>query len=82
MSAKQADAVAAHKPERREPISRDDIEQRFRAIQGGVDDVAGDAVNYALVIGIGVAVGVVAVAYWLGKRRGRRRGTVIEVKRL
>jgi hypothetical protein len=69
-------------PDRREPITRDDIEQRFRAIQGGVDEVAGDAVNYALVIGVGVAIGVVAVAYWLGKRRGRRRGTVIEVKRL
>jgi hypothetical protein len=82
MSAKKAEATAVNTAHRAEPISRDDIEQRFRAIQGGVDDVAGDAVNYALVIGIGVAVGVVAVAYWLGKRRGRRRGTVIELKRL
>jgi hypothetical protein len=81
MSAKKAEAVAT-RPDRREPITRDDIEQRFRAIQGGVDDVAGDAVNYAVVVGIGVAIGVVVVAYWLGKRRGRRRGTVIEVKRL
>lgn len=62
-------------------IDRDTIEHQFRAIQGDVDDVAGEAVNYALVAGAVVAVAVIGLAFWLGKRRGRRRGTVIEVRR-
>jgi hypothetical protein len=79
VSARSADAATK---DREGPITRDDIEAKFRNIQGGVDEVAGEAVNYAIVIGVGVAIGVVVVAYWLGKRRGKRRGTVIEVKRL
>jgi hypothetical protein len=74
--------TSTHVSRRDEHIDRGDIEAKFREIQGGVDDVAGQAVNYALVVGVGLAVGVVVFAYWLGKRRGRRRGTVIEVKRL
>jgi hypothetical protein len=64
------------------PVTRDDIEAKFREVQGEVDDVAGEAVNYALVVGAAVAVGVVVVAFWLGRRRGKRRGTVIEVRRV
>jgi hypothetical protein len=33
------------------------------------------------VAGAVVAVAVVGLAFWLGKRRGKRRGTVIEVRR-
>lgn len=65
-----------------ERIDRDTIEAKFRDIQGDVDDVAGEAVNYAIVAGVVVAVAIVGVAFWLGKRRGRRKGTVIEVRRL
>jgi hypothetical protein len=64
-----------------EHIDRDTIEAKFRDIQGDVDNVAGEAVNYVLVAGALVAVGVVVVAFWLGKRRGKRKGTVIEVRR-
>jgi hypothetical protein len=62
-------------------IDRDSIEHQFRAIQGDVDDVAGEAINYVIVAGAVVAVAVVGLAFWLGKRRGKRRGTVIEVRR-
>lgn len=65
-----------------ERIDRDQLEAKFREIRGEVDDVAAGAVNYALVAGVVVVVGVVALAYVIGKRRGRRRGTVIEVRRL
>jgi hypothetical protein len=63
------------------PIDRDTIEAKFRDIQGDVDNVAGEAVNYAIVAGAVVAVAIVGIAFWLGKRRGKRKGTVIEVRR-
>ena len=54
--------------------SIDELAQSGKVVAGSRTDIAKS--------GVGVAVGVVVVAYWLGKRRGRRRGTVIEVKRL
>jgi lipopolysaccharide export LptBFGC system permease protein LptF len=63
-------------------ISRDDIEAKFREIQGEVEAKEQEARNYA---GIAIAVtvvAVVAVAFVLGRRKGRRGRTIVEVRRL
>jgi hypothetical protein len=70
----------AREPEAR--ISRDDIESKFRELQGGVDDAADRAVSSVLVAGAAIAVGIVVVAYLLGRRKGRKRSTIVEVRRL
>ena len=65
-----------------EPITPEDIEAKFRELQGDVDDVQQEAVNMAVTVGA-VAVGVVVVvAFWLGRRRGRRSRTVLEIRRV
>jgi hypothetical protein len=81
MSPKEKATVSPAPTAAAQRIDRDTIEAKFRDIQGDVDTVAGDAVNYALVAGAVVAVAIVGVAFWLGKRRGKRKGTVIEVRR-
>lgn len=63
-------------------ITRDDIEEKFRDLQGGVDEAADQAVSYALAAGVAIVVGVVAVAYLLGRRKGRKKTTIVEVRRL
>lgn len=63
------------------PITRSDIEARFREIQGevvAVEDEARTSVAAAVVI---VAVTAVVIAFALGSRRGRKRRTVVEVRR-
>lgn len=66
----------------RAPISRDDIEAKFRELQAEVDVVEDEARNYALVAAVvGVAL-VVTVAFVLGRRRGRKRGTIVEIRRV
>jgi hypothetical protein len=69
-------------PERARRITRDDIEDKFRDLQGGVDTAADQAVSYVLVAGVVLVVGVVGVAYLLGRRKGRKKTTVVEVRRL
>jgi hypothetical protein len=64
------------------PIRRDDIEAKIRELQGDVEDTAHAATNTLITVGAVVAVGVVAVAFLLGKRRGRRRSTIVEVRRI
>ncbi len=63
-------------------ISRDDIERKFRELEGGVGAAGESAKSYALVVGAVAVVAVVGVAYLLGRRRGKKRSTVVEIRRL
>jgi hypothetical protein len=64
------------------PITRDDIEAKLRQLQRSTE-VGADAARGAGVAG-GIALGLVLVvaAYLLGRRRGRKRRTLVEIKRL
>lgn len=64
------------------PITRDDIEARFRELEGEVDDRKEQALGVATIVGVAVVVGVVVVAFALGRRRGRKRTTVVEIRRV
>lgn len=63
------------------PITRDHIEAKFRDIQREVEGVEVETRNYAAMAVAAVAVGVVMVAFALGRRRGRRRRTIVEIRR-
>ena len=63
-------------------VTRNDIEQKLRQIRGEVDTAGEAARSYALVAGAAVAVAVVAVAYFWGKRRAKKKRTVVEIRRV
>ena len=63
-------------------ITRRDLETKFRELQGGVESAGESAKSYALLVGAVAVVAVVSVAYVLGRRRGKKRATVVEVRRL
>ena len=54
----------------------------MRELQGDVEETAHAATNTLVAVGAVVLVGVVAVAFLLGRRKGRRRSTVVEVRRI
>ena len=64
------------------PIERSDIEAKIRELHGGVEDTAQSATSTLVTVGAVVIVGVVAVAFLLGRRKGRRRTTIVEVRRI
>jgi hypothetical protein len=64
------------------PITRDDIEARFRELNGDVASEVVSVRSQALTITLGVVVAVVTVAFLLGRRGGRKRSTVVEVRRI
>jgi 1-aminocyclopropane-1-carboxylate deaminase/D-cysteine desulfhydrase-like pyridoxal-dependent ACC family enzyme len=64
------------------PIRRDDLEAKLRELQGGVDETRQAATTTLITVGAVVAVGVVAVAFFLGRRKGKKRTTVVEVRRI
>jgi len=65
-----------------ERIERSDIEAKLREIRGEVDEASTSAKPYAMAAGIVVAVAVVAVVYMLGRRKGRKKTTVVEIRRV
>jgi hypothetical protein len=62
-------------------ISRDDIEAKARELVGAVDETRESVKNTAMLIGLAVA-GVVVAAFVIGRRRGSRNKTVVEVYRV
>ena len=65
-----------------DPISRDDIEAKLRELRGDVDERVEAARVPGIAIAVGIVVGAVVVSYWLGRRRGRRKQTVLEIRRI
>ena len=63
-------------------ITRADIEAKLRDMRGEVQQTAEAAKTPILAIAGGVAAAVIVVAFLLGKRRGRRKSTVVEIRRV
>ena len=65
----------------RRKITRDDLEAKFRALQEDVTEITETKKSSITVLAVaGIAVGLLA-AYLLGRRGGKRRRGVIEIRR-
>jgi hypothetical protein len=64
------------------PITRDDIEAKLRQVVGEVDDRVEAARPNILSGAVAAVVVAGVVAYLLGRRSGRRRSALVEIRRL
>jgi hypothetical protein len=65
-----------------ERITRDQIEAKFRELTGEVADEAESTRSQLVTVGLAVGVVAVAVIFLIGRRSGRRRSAVVEVRRV
>jgi hypothetical protein len=63
-------------------ISKDDIESKLRELRGEVNQTAEATKVPAVAVAIGVVFVTIVAAYVFGRRKGRRRQTVLEIRRL
>jgi hypothetical protein len=63
-------------------VTRDDIEAKFREIKGDVDQTAEKAKPIGMVVAVAALVGSIGIAYLMGRRKERKRRTVVEIKRV
>ena len=63
-------------------ITRGDIEARFRALQGDVVHKVDDSKARAMQVAAAAGIAVVVLAFLLGKRKGRKKTTMVEIRRL
>jgi hypothetical protein len=64
------------------PITRADIEAKLQEIRGTVDTTRHGVVDKAKVGAVGVAVLLAIVLYVLGRRGGKKKTTVVEIRRV
>lgn len=65
-----------------ERVTRADIEAKLRDLRGEVDTAAAAAKPAGAAVLAVAAVAVVAIAYFLGRRKGRKKSAVIEIRRV
>jgi hypothetical protein len=66
----------------RAPITKADIEAKLATLKGGVDTEIANVRGIAIGVGIGVAVVIVLGTFLLGRRRGRKLATIVEIRRV
>lgn len=64
-----------------ERITRDDLENKFRALQADIQGRAADKKQSIVAAGSAVAAVVVIIVYLLGRRSGRKRAGRVEFRR-
>lgn len=76
--AELADAV----PTEQAPISKEDLEAKFRQIKTDVDQVTTDKKNQIIpAVGL-VAILIMLIAYLLGQRTGKKKSAVVQIRRI
>ncbi|MDA8071052.1 MAG: hypothetical protein M0Z82_05480 [Actinomycetota bacterium] len=63
-------------------ITRRDIEEKIRSLTSEAAEEVATAKPTLIGSGVAVALVVVALAYLLGRRSGRKRSAVVEIRRL
>jgi hypothetical protein len=66
----------------RERITRSDLEDKFRELEGGARDQAESARSTVVAAGVVALVVLLLLAFLLGSRKGRKRSTVVEIRRV
>ncbi|MDD9369071.1 MAG: hypothetical protein PV358_03065 [Acidimicrobiales bacterium] len=66
----------------RDRITRDQLEDKFRELEGDARDQVESARSTAVTAGVVAAVILLLLAFLLGARKGRKRSTVVEIRRV
>ena len=63
-------------------ITPSDLSDRVRQLVGGAGDAAEQVSSAAVAVAAAVGTGLVLAAFLFGRRRGRRRSTLVEIVRV
>lgn len=64
------------------PVDRSDIEAKLREIRSEVDTTATTAKPALMAVAGVAAVAVFLLAYSMGRRKGKKKSTVVEIRRV
>jgi hypothetical protein len=63
-------------------ISRDDLERKLRGLQGDIKGAVDNQRSNLIMVAGGVGLVLVLVFYLLGRRSGKNKSTIVEIRRV
>lgn len=81
-AAKAAEAAAAAGSTTQAPISKDDLESKFRQIKSDVVDPVTEAKDKAVPAAAIGGVLLIVLMFLLGKRVGKKKSAVVQIRRI
>ncbi len=69
-------------PDSKGPVTKADIEAKLREIKGEVDEDVEGAKPIVEMVAIGGVILLILLAYFLGRRKGKKKTTVVEIRRV
>ena len=63
-------------------ITRDDLENKLRALQGDVQGKVDDKKSTLMAAGAGLGTLLLIIFFLLGKRSGKKKTTFVEIRRI
>ena len=63
-------------------ITREDIETKLRQLKGDTEEVAQAQKTNGIIVAVLGGIVVIALAYFLGRRRGKKKSAFVEIRRL
>jgi hypothetical protein len=71
------DEVSAKKP-----VTAEDIETALRSFGGETTETVNELRGKIFAVAASVGVGIILVTFWLGRARGKKKTTVVEIRRV
>ncbi len=63
-------------------VTKADIQAKLREIRGGMDQTAEHTTNFLIIAGTAGVVFLLGAAYLMGRRKGKKKTTVVEIRRI
>lgn len=63
------------------PLTRADIESKLSELRDSAQDTADDARDRIVQAAVVIGIAVVVTAFLLGRRKGKRRSTIVQITR-
>ena len=73
--------MAQAAPAQQTKITRHDLESKFRAFQGDIQGKVDDKKQTLVAAGAGVGMFLMLVFFLLGRRSGKKKTTLVEIRR-
>ena len=74
--------MAKAAPAQQARITRSDLESKFREFQGDIQGRVDDKKQTLVASGTGIAVFLMIVFFLLGRRSGKKKTTLVEIRRV
>lgn len=74
--------MASSDPTPATKITRDDLQRQFAHVQQGIQGKVDDRKSTIKAVAVGVGVGLALVLFMLGRRSGKKKTTLVEIRRV